>query len=220
MSSCTVWWAAPRSPAAAPWLTELLDAHERERLVRFRRDADAARYLAAHALSRIVLAPTLDAAPAAILIDRTCRCGEQHGKPTVAGGPQFSLTHSGDLVGVAVHERPVGLDVEQVRSLTDRASLARHACAPGEQVPDDAAFFRMWSRKEAALKATGTGLSTPMSDLTVTGGTVGWTGADAPAEPVWLLDLRAAPGHHGAVAGLGPAPQVRERDGDALLRRP
>lgn len=217
MGSCTVFWAAP--VADAPHLLDLLDAHERRRLTRLRREIDRARYLAAHALARLALAAVVVADPGALAFDRTCRCGEQHGKPRLpGGGPAFSLTHAGDLVGVAVHDEPVGLDVEQVRPLTDLAAMAAHACAPTETAPDAAAFFRLWTRKEAVLKATGDGLSAPMSDLTLGDRRVEhWV--DAPG-PIWLHDLEPAPGHPAAVAGLGvAAPPVVEVDGNALLQR-
>ncbi len=60
------------------------------------------------------------------LVQSTCRCGEPHGKPELRGytAPSFSLTHSGKLVGVAVRpDAPVGLDVEQVRELTDLSAM-------------------------------------------------------------------------------------------------
>lgn len=210
-----MWWAAPRSPGAAPHLVTLLDAEERARMGRFRREIDAARYLAAHALARIALAGQLGLDPAGLAFDRTCRCGEPHGKPRLDGpGPAFSLTHAGDLVGVAVHTGPVGLDVERVRPLTDLAAMAAHACAPGETVAAPDAFFRLWTRKEALLKSTGEGLSTPMSDITVApDGAVHW--AD---RAVWLHDLTPAPDHPAALAGPGAAaPVVVQRDGNALL---
>jgi 4'-phosphopantetheinyl transferase len=214
-----VWWAAPVAPADAPGLLALLDDHERDRLARFRRPADQARYLAAHALVRLVLADAAGAPAAALVFDRTCRCGEQHGKPVLPGGPGFSLTHAGDLVGVAVHPGgPVGLDVEQVRELTDLAAMAAHACSPRENAPDAEAFFTLWTRKEALLKAAGTGLSAPMSAITLgPSGVLDWAGEDAPADPAWLRDLRPAPGYHAAVAGFGAEPVVTEAAGDDLL---
>jgi 4'-phosphopantetheinyl transferase len=217
---CRVWWAAPVDPADAPHLVALLDEHERARLVRFRRADDRARYLAAHALARRAVAAVGDTDPAALVIDRTCRCGEPHGKPSVPGGPEFSLTHAGDLVGVAVHARPVGLDVERARPMSDLAGVAAHARSPAEPLPDAAGFFRLWTRKEALLKATGRGLAGPMSDITLDGARVAsWTGEGAPDGPVWLVDLSPAPGHPGAVAGMGAsAPDVVEEDGTALLR--
>lgn len=220
MGTCTVWWAAPVAPSGAPGLVGLLDAHERERLARFRRPDDAARYLAAHALTRRALGARLDADPAALVFDRTCRCGEQHGKPRLApaehpGAPGFSFSHAGDLVGLAVHDDPVGLDVEQARPLADLAGMAAHACAADERVADDGQFFRLWTRKEALLKSTGEGLSTPMTDISIAGdGAVRWGG-----RAVWLLDLSPAPGYSAALAGPGSAPPaVTEADGRALLR--
>lgn len=214
--SVAVWWAAPVAPGAAPALVDLLDEHERTRIARFRRPVDAARYLAAHALTRIVLGRAVAGSARSLTIDRTCRCGQQHGKPVLPGGPQFSLTHAGEMVGVAVSELgPVGLDVEQVRLIADLPSMAEHVGAPAE--PDG--FFLSWTRKEALLKATGDGLSTPMTAITLDAhGVVAWTGQGAPDEPVWLRDLHPAQGYRAAVAGLGVTPSdVVERDGRPLL---
>ena len=212
MSTCDVWWAAPVAPADAPGLVGLLDGHERARLGRFRRDVDAARYLAAHALTRVVLGVRLGRPPASLVFDRTCRCGEPHGKPVLAGGPGFSFTHAGAVVGVAVLDGgPVGLDVEPVRALPDLEGMAAHVGAPAEP----AAFFRAWTRKEALLKATGDGLASPMAAIVLDEhGVVEWGGPGAPDGPVWLRDLVAPDGSPAAVAGLGGhAPEVAEHDG-------
>jgi 4'-phosphopantetheinyl transferase len=214
-----VWWAAPVAPADAPGLVAMLDGHERDRLDRFRRPADQARYLAAHALVRLVLADTVGTPAAALAFDRTCRCGVQHGKPVLPGGPGFSLTHAGDLVGVAVHPGgDVGLDVEQVRALGDLPAMAAHVCSPQESAADADAFFRLWTRKEALLKAVGTGLATPMSAITLgPAGVLAWTGEDAPRDPLWLADLHPAAGYHAAVAGTGARSEITEKRGDELL---
>lgn len=209
-----VWWARP--VLHAPRLVALLDGHERERLERFRRPADAARYLAAHALARLVLAEHLGTDPAAIVVDRTCRCGKPHGRPTVPE-VHFSLTHSGDRVGVALSAGgPVGLDVEELREMGDLDGLAGHTLSPDEPRPTSAAaFLQVWTRKEALLKATGEGLSSPMNAITLAGAqVVSW--ADGPQ--AWLVDLQAGPTHPAAIAGLGPvAPEIREHPGDELL---
>jgi 4'-phosphopantetheinyl transferase len=214
-----VWWGAPVAPSDAPELVALLDDHERDRLDRFRRPADQARYLAAHALVRLVLADAVGASAATLAFDRTCRCGAQHGKPVLPGGPGFSLTHAGDLVGVAVHPGgDVGLDVEQVRDLGDLPAMAAHVCSPRESAADAEAFFALWTRKEALLKAVGTGLATPMSAITLgPAGVLSWTGEDAPRDPLWLADLRPGAGYHAAVAGTGALPEITEMRGDELL---
>ena len=224
----TVWWAAPTDPGGRPDLVALLDAHERERMAALRRAADRARYLAAHALARLVLAEHLGADPASIDMDRTCRCGKPHGKPRLAGhgdaAPGFSLTHSGALVGVALGPGPVGVDVEQHRELTGLDGLARHALSPGERergLPGPAGFLVTWTRKEALLKATGDGLSAPMDAITLS----------APGDPArvlhwpdatgswWLADVDTPhPDHPGAVAGAGAdVPPITVADGDAVL---
>ena len=222
-----MWWAGPVDPDSAPDLVALLDEHEKNRLDRFRRAADRARYLAAHALTRLVLAPLVGRSPGALVFDRTCRCGEQHGKPAHRGGPEFSFTHGGDLVGVAVRPAggPVGLDVEPVRELSDLDAMTRHVCSPAElaqarpMTPD--CFLTLWTRKEALLKATGDGISAPMSAITLgPGGVTSWTGDSAPSAPVWLRDLHPAPGYRAAVAGLGPPPgALTEHDARGLLLR-
>jgi 4'-phosphopantetheinyl transferase len=222
--TCDVWWAAPVAPEAAPSLLELLDAHERDRLARFRRSADRARYLAAHALIRLVLGQTLGHPPESLTFDRTCGCGAQHGKPVLPGGPAFSLTHGGELVGVVVRAAsgPVGLDVEPVRPLADLHAMVRHICSPHElerdppRTPD--AFFTTWTRKEALLKATGDGIAAPMSAITLSARGVTWTGTGAPDGPVWVRDLRPAPGFRAAVAGLGAPPTtLREHAAGELI---
>jgi 4'-phosphopantetheinyl transferase len=99
-----------------------------------------------------------------------------HGKPMLASPPaplEFNVSHSGDWAVIALARVPVGVDVEQVRAgrhspalekrfLTDgeRALLRRRATADGE-----AAFFVVWCRKEAYLKATGFGLAAPFSRI-------------------------------------------------------
>ena len=141
------------------------------------------------------------------------------------GGPGFSLSHAGDLVGVAVRaDGPVGLDVEQVRDVADLDALAEHVRSPAERARGDldaAGFFRAWTRKEALVKATGDGLTAPMTAITLAEdgpGVERWTGPGAPSGPMWLHDLSPAPDHPAAVAGPGAqAPEIVEADGDAVL---
>lgn len=230
-TECAVWWARPLDPAGRADLVALLDEHERARLRAFRQATDAARYLAAHALTRLVLAHRLGTRPDALTFDRTCRCGRQHGKPRLdhpgARRTEFSITHSGDLVGLAVADGPVGLDVEHHRSLSDITGMAEHVSSPAELArpapAGTAEFLTVWTRKEALLKVTGEGLSAPMAAITLSPAGVPpavqeWAGDSAPTGPVWLTDLMPAPEHPAAVAGLGAlAPDVTEHDGAAVL---
>ena len=170
--------------------------------------------------------------------DRTCRsCGQPHGKPVARGnGFEHSVTHSGDLVAVAVARAPVGVDVEQLDGRArplggdgDPQALARLVLADGERDalaavrPADRtrAFMVAWTRKEAVTKATGDGLRVSFSDVVVAGapGTprlVSWPYPKAP-ESVSLLDLEADTGYVAALAVIGHCEEVAARDGPALL---
>lgn len=102
------------------------------------------------------------------------------GKPALASGEvQFNLSHTGDNAVLAVSENSVGVDIEQIRTVTDLGSLAARVFS-GRELPRfagfqdsrrHAAFFSCWSRKEAILKEMGTGLSLDPSLLTVGWGT-------------------------------------------------
>jgi len=91
-----------------------------------------------------------------------------HGKPYLAGSPvRFNISHSGALALIALAQVEVGADVELPRKRRSDA-IARRFYAPGEIerlfAEADAekradAFFRLWTCKEAFLKATGEGLS-------------------------------------------------------------
>ena len=88
-----------------------------------------------------------------------------NGKPRLAHHPDihFNLSHSGTMAACAVADKAVGVDVERPRRVDD--ALVRRVLTAEEQSwlagqPDrEAAFIRLWTRKESFLKLTGQGLS-------------------------------------------------------------
>lgn len=151
-----------------------LSPEERERSARLRRPGDRHRYRAAHIGLRLVLGGYTGLAPEALgLVREDCPCcGAPHGRPALAGGgPHFSLSHSDGLALIAVSGVKVGADVEGVPrpAITDELLPSLH---PREQsalraLPDAArpeALARVWTRKEAYLKATGVGLAYGVAD--------------------------------------------------------
>lgn len=185
---------------------ELLDAEERDRARAFRHERDRAAYVVAHAALRDVLGVLLGVRAEALPLAREpcAGCGGPHGRPVVRlPGVHFSLSHSGDLVLVAVAPAPVGVDVEGLA--TNRAVLgAQSALHPAEAdelalLPAHgrpAAFTRAWVRKEAYLKGLGTGLvRDPALDYVSTG--------PLPAAPApgWSVrDVLVPAGYAAAVA--------------------
>ncbi len=205
----------------------LLDDQERARAQRYRLAAAGDRFLLGAVLLRVAAARHLEARPADIAVDRACgRCGAQHGRPRLPGsGLHVSVTHSGDVVAVALTSAgPVGVDVEAVRPI-DYAAIADSVCTPAERnaVRAEADFYVFWTRKEAVLKATGEGLSRPMTDLHVTqpGSApmlLGLCGGPPPA--CQLADISVGDGYQGCVAVLTADPvAVSTLDASELLGR-
>ncbi|WP_181919431.1 4'-phosphopantetheinyl transferase superfamily protein [Alkalilimnicola ehrlichii] len=82
--------------------------------------------------------------------------------------PQFNLSHTRGLVALAItHEGEVGVDVEDFTRGADVRALAGGLFSPAEAAKVDSAsgkaakelFFRLWTLKEAYVKARGAGLS-------------------------------------------------------------
>jgi 4'-phosphopantetheinyl transferase len=231
-----VWWA--RRQDASAHHAGLLDDTEQQRWAAYRRDDDRERFLVGCALAKTVLAGYTGRRPADVSFDRTCgECGKPHGKPVTRGGDlRHSVSHSGDLVAVAVARTAVGVDVEQLDGRPhpvggdgNPQALARLVLADGEQTALAAvrpsarahAFLIAWTRKEAVTKATGDGLRVSFSDVVVAGAhgaprLVSWPYPQAP-QSVSLRDLEVETGYVAALAVIGRCDSVRVRDGSALL---
>ena len=146
---------------------------EWERATRFAHAIDAVRHLAGRALVRRVLQEAFG--PEAAVFCRT-----PHGKPFCPNAAvHFSISHSGMMVWTAFcREAPVGIDVEEERDIPDLPDLTAQL-HPQEQaelrrLPQgtrNTAFYRCWTRKEAVLKALGTGLFQPLHSFRVSAGT-------------------------------------------------
>lgn len=170
-------WAVRVEDPPHPYgvLRELLTQEERERADRFHFEADRQRSVLGRGLLRVLLGHFLDAAPAELVFSY----GEQ-GKPrlggNIEGGVEFNVSHSGEwvILGLCVG-RSVGVDVEQIREMTDMESLAERYFAPAEvralRSLDVAerreAFFTCWTRKEAYVKAVGAGFSMDLDTFEV-----------------------------------------------------
>lgn len=164
----TVWLADTTS--AGRFRLDLLNAVERGRLDRLAMAADQDRFVVAAALLRTVVGELLGTDARSVEVDRTCDgCGGPHGRPLLPGsGLHASISHSEGVVAVAVSDHaPVGVDVEHLAP-RDTTGLARAMLGPGEHATGAWDFYTYWCRKEAVVKATGSGLRTPLVDVLVT----------------------------------------------------
>jgi 4'-phosphopantetheinyl transferase len=150
-------------PGRLAALRATFSPREEDRFRSFATDALRARWGAGRGTLREVLGRALRCGPSEVQF----RYGP-HGKPQVAGSAvRFNISHSGALAVIALALAEVGVDVELPRVRRSDA-IARRFYAPAEierlfaQADPGLradAFFRLWTCKEAFLKATGEGLS-------------------------------------------------------------
>ena len=165
----------------------------------------------AEELVRDVLAELTGTPAADHVFSRGCdQCGSSaHGKPILQHpGLHTSRSYAGSAVAVAVSSAgPVGVDVEQVAAVCF-PGFAAVALGPAERADSDAARARAWTRKEAVLKAQGTGLGIDPRTVDVTGSRL------SGRPPVHVFDIPGGAGIACAAAVLvdrRPRLQVQDR---------
>lgn len=156
------------------WRT--LDDDERARASRFHFEKHRRRFVVARGFLRTLLGGYLRVEPEA-----ACFAYGPYGKPLLAGeqgfsGLSFNASHSHESAVFAfAHEREIGVDVEYVKNDFAGEEIARRFFSANEvrqlmALPAEeraAAFFRCWTRKEAYIKALGSGLSHPLDQFDV-----------------------------------------------------
>ncbi len=200
--------------------TASLSDSERQRASRFHFQADSNRYVVSRNVLRILLGRYLNRRPQDVEIGYS-----EHGKPFLVearGAPpiRFNLSHSGDYTLYAfAHDHEVGIDVERIRALHDFETIATQVFTGAEQrliagaphAEKLASFFRLWSRKEAFVKAVGHGLSAPLHEISVVTNSVETPGGDGPGRErlTWCLqDLQCTPSYAAALVTQGQANSV------------
>ena len=97
------------------------------------------------------------------------------GKPFIPGGPEFNISHSEEVVVLAVTQNgAVGIDIEKIRAINiddfsqyipEVANLhKKHDTDPGHV---NTLFFDCWTKKEAVLKGSGKGLLAPLEQVAI-----------------------------------------------------
>jgi 4'-phosphopantetheinyl transferase len=165
-SRADIWlaWVGDHVRDVDDFSRRFLSPGECERLESYRSRASAERYVVTRSLVRTVLGEHTGVAPRDLRVRLT-----PAGKPE-AEGVHFNVTHSGEVVLLAVcDERAVGVDVERRREVARVDALIDRWLTVGEREELAAlrarglelsdAFLRVWSLKEARLKALGVGIS-------------------------------------------------------------
>jgi len=199
-------WSLPLA-ATAEQLAALyatLSADERDRADRYRHEPSRQQYIQARATLRALLGCYLGVPPTELHFAHS-----EQGKPALPGaGLHFNVSHSHGLALIALtREGEVGVDIERVRHHPTHLDLAaryftRAEAAALRRLPPGAseeAFFQVWTRKEAFLKAVGLGLTHGLERFEVS------VPPDDPAR-VLHIDGDPAAGARWSLAAMAPAP--------------
>jgi 4'-phosphopantetheinyl transferase len=155
---------------------ELLSPDESKRADRFHFDRDRQRFAAARAVLREILAAYLEADSKSLNFCYSKKEKPSLGEAHSGSGITFNISHSGGIALFAISRgRDVGVDVEQIKGDIEVEAIGRRFFSAHEQaqlfaLPAEQrveAFFRCWTRKESYIKATGDGLSLPLSQFDV-----------------------------------------------------
>ncbi|WP_051942785.1 4'-phosphopantetheinyl transferase family protein [Streptacidiphilus rugosus] len=194
-------------------LAALLDARELRRATRLRAPDERRRLVAAHGLTRLLLARRTGTDPRTL----SWSLGV-HGKPGPVGDPDrpvhWNLSHTGDRALLAVSgEGPVGVDIQSVPPDTPVLALARrflppseYAClaALGRDADRRTGYYRALCRREAGVKAHGGRLLDALGPARPPDGGVCGVGGS-------LRDLPAPAGCVAALATVAGPARVRHR---------
>ena len=154
--------------------SNLLSADEHERANRYYREKDKQRFILARAILRLLLARYLNRDAKQLIFE----IGENK-KPHVKGDTSlhYNVSHSGNYILIAISDSEAGIDVEQpdpnmhyeeimhISYNKPEADVVKASADPLQ------AFYTLWTRKEALLKATAKGIDDALKFIPSTDGT-------------------------------------------------
>lgn len=151
-------------------LIEQVSKDRQLKIKRFRKAGDAWPGLIGEVLIRSIIRNKFNISNKEIVFSKGT-----HGKPFAAGIPSFyfNISHSGRWVVCAVDCVPVGIDIEEILPIDQE--VAKYVCSgkeyqwliSKENHEQMAAFYDIWTMKESFVKWTGRGLSSPLSQFSL-----------------------------------------------------
>lgn len=154
-----------------PALSALLNEDEAERASHFKFEKHRSAFIIARGMLRRLLGTYLGIPPASVVFSY----GDQ-GKPFLKKHSlQFNISHSDDFALFAITEnQEIGVDVEKIGT-EDKSAVAKRFFSAREYrelqaLPEserNAAFYRVWAKKEALVKALGSGVFVAMDSFSV-----------------------------------------------------
>ncbi|THF70282.1 4'-phosphopantetheinyl transferase superfamily protein [Deinococcus sp. Arct2-2] len=174
----TLWLMHLPAAEAGAWQTHAcLNAVELARAEAFASVAARGFYVASVVFRRTILGEVLHLPPAEVQFEFPAGRTKPHLAPSQNPTDwRFNLSHSGEYAVLAlVQGRDAGVDIERMRGAVNWRGVAQTAFSQFEQTalfaerPEHTldTFYRLWTAKEAYLKACGAGLSVPLEAVSV-----------------------------------------------------
>lgn len=197
------------STALLPQLRKLLSADETERAARYRRPEDQLRFSGTRGMLRVLLARYTQQ-PA----DRIEFVAGVNRKPALKApaGWHFNVSHSGNWLLIAIGKPRVGVDLEWANPDFSFRDVLPTSFSPHEQEHIEACpdaclcFYRLWTRKEALVKATAKGMDDAFDRIPSLTGTHPADRQLIGQDGHWtVISFTVADGYPAAVAHDGPS---------------
>lgn len=214
-------WGFDRGLVNLPWseAVRTLTAEEIARAERYLREAERLQFALSRQALRRILSGYLGIPPESVAF-----AAAERGKPEVlieGAAPAFNLSHSGRWTLLAFRkDKRIGIDVERENAERAAPEVAARYFSAAEiarmnGIPENrrmAAFFQLWTLKEAYLKATGEGIAGGLGTFSVH-----WVEKEkkftleaTQSGETWnLSSLAPAPGYRAALAWDGATLPLR-----------
>ncbi|MBW5802566.1 4'-phosphopantetheinyl transferase superfamily protein [Coxiella endosymbiont of Ornithodoros amblus] len=202
---------------------KILSPGEQARADRFMQSEHRRRFVTSHAALHSILVSYLPE-----LKGRVRFCYNHHGKAYLKDSPslQFNLSDSRAFALCAItRNREVGIDIEFMKPGVHAEQIAERFFSPEEsqtlkELPAEArleGFYRIWTLKEAYIKAIGQGLSFHLQKFTTDAkaekDALLWVQGEPEAPAQWSLSpLRSAKGYMAALAVQAPIKSIHYFD--------
>lgn len=149
----------------------LIDSEKKCKIEKFINKKDKVRALIGEILIRTIIAEEFGIGNKYIKFEKN-----QYGKPYLKEYPKFNfnISHSGDFVLCAIDDKPIGIDIEEVKCI-EYEEIAKSFFTISEFnyiIKNDSdiclsKFYEIWTLKESYIKCCGQGLSIPLKAFSI-----------------------------------------------------
>jgi len=196
------------TPKKAVEIAAIMSIDELKKAKNYKKKSDKFFFILRRYLLRKIVSGFVGIAPEKLIFS-VGKCGKPKLKYPVGKKIDFNISHSGNLIAIAVSESgKVGIDVEKMRKIDTRVARSYFSKQDLSYIASDKKnqkenFYKIWTLKESYIKAVGKGFSLPVKDSYSTfdkGGSINIGFGKKPTKNNWrfkTFDMR--PGYKLAV---------------------